>query len=89
MNAQQREYLRLALLRVLDANATRFGLGVTALASLVRVDGCQPTDGEAELELAYLEDKGLIVRLDKPISPENPVWRISALGRDLLAERGL
>src|SRR4030095_1075949 len=32
MNPQQRELFRLALLRVLDANQTRYGLGLTALA---------------------------------------------------------
>ncbi len=30
-----------------------------------------------------------VVRVPKPISPELTTWRISAAGRDFLAERGL
>ena len=39
MNAEQRELFRLALLRVLDANHTRYGLGVAALCHLAGLFG--------------------------------------------------
>jgi hypothetical protein len=36
-------------------------------------------------ELGYLRDKGFIEAAPKVISPENPAWRITAAGRDLVA----
>ncbi len=40
-------------------------------------------------ELVYLMDKGLVVVVAKQLSPENKRWRITAAGRDFLAEQGL
>ncbi len=85
MTTLQRELFRLALLRVLDANQTRFGLGAAALASLVCEFGFTPGAAETEIELRYLHDKGLVTPLSKVLSPENRVWRITASGRDCLA----
>jgi hypothetical protein len=84
---QQRELFRTALLRILDANHTRFGLTVQALCHLMPVFGFfKSKPDEAEKEIAYLEDKGYIALVTKPISPENAAWRITAAGRDFLAE---
>lgn len=74
MNSQQKELFRLALLRALHANQTRFGLSAEALRHLVSPFGFHRLDArETERELLYLEDKGLIVELAKTVSPENRV----------------
>jgi hypothetical protein len=89
MNPERRELFRLALLRVLDANHTRFGLGLPALGHLAGSFGFPtPSDSELERELQYLEDKAQITPVLKGISPENRAWRITAAGRDYLAEAG-
>ena len=87
MSPEKRELLRLALLRVLDANHTRYGLGLTALGHLGLSFGFfSATTAELERELHYLEDKGYVTAVFKVISPENRVWRITAAGRDFLAQ---
>ena len=87
MNAEQRELFRTALLRVLDANHTRFGLGIQALEHLIAHFGFpNPAIRDLERELQYLNDKAHIVAVYKDISPENRTWRITAAGRDFLAE---
>lgn len=86
MNPQNRELLRLALLRVLDANSTRYGLGLEALRHLAASFGFYlPESDRVEAELRYFEDKGLATQIVKQISPENRAWRITAAGRDFLA----
>lgn len=86
MNPQTRELLRLALLRVLEANPTRYGLGIEALRHLVYAFGFSLPEAECvENEIRYFEDKGFVTGIAKPISPENRVWRITAAGRDFLA----
>lgn len=87
LNPQQREDLRVAMLEVLEANATRHGLGIVGLAFLVKRFGFEPTNAQVLAEMTYLEDRHLVVCLDKVISPENKFWRITAAGRDFLAER--
>ena len=89
MNAEQRELFRRALLEVLEANNTRFGLGSAALRHLIRPYGFErPEEKEVREEVGYLEDKGLVAEVLKGVSPENRAWRITAAGRDYLAERG-
>ena len=86
MTNDQRELFRTALLRILDANHTRFGLTVQALCHLMPVFGFfKSKPDEAERELEYLKDKGHVALVPKPISPENRAWRITAEGRDFLA----
>jgi len=87
MDTEQRELFRLALLRIFDANQTRYGLGLAALGHLGRSYGFFNSGApQLERELRYLQDKGYIGQLFKTISPENRVWRITAAGRDFLAE---
>jgi hypothetical protein len=40
-------------------------------------------------EMQYLVDRGLVTLAPKTISPENTAWRITASGRDFLAEQGV
>ncbi len=89
MNATQREALRIALIKnILDAGA--MGLRLNIVAALVRAGGFpHVTDQEFANETAYLADKGLIDRAAKTISPENPIWRITADGRDYAASAGI
>ena len=89
MTPEKRELYRIALLRVLDANETQWGLGAPALAVHVAVFGFPGLGAEpASAELRYLEDKGFVKMNSKAISPENQTWRITAAGRDWLAENG-
>jgi hypothetical protein len=87
MKPQQRELLRLALLRVLEANATAYGLGLEALCHLAAPFGfVEPDAAAVAMEIQYLEDKGFVLPVNKVVSPENRAWRISAAGRDSLAQ---
>jgi hypothetical protein len=82
------EHLRLSLLRFLDDNPTRYGLPAPFLLQMARSEGRPRLAPETlAAELQYLEDKGLIVSVLKTISPENRAWRITATGRDHLAEQ--
>lgn len=84
MNEAQLELFRAAILRVLDANSTRYGLTAEALvAHLPRFGFQEPTDA-VERELAYLQDKGFAAPTNKPLNPRNTAWRITAQGRDVL-----
>jgi hypothetical protein len=87
MNAAEREQLRLSLMRYLDANATAYGLGEGLLLQMCRSEG-RPELRAAEVraELQYLEDKGLVARVGKAISPENRTYRLTAAGRDAHAD---
>jgi hypothetical protein len=88
MTTQQREQIRLGLLRYCDA-ADEYGLAASLLLQFVRNEGLRRVTAESlDAELAYLADKGLLAAVRKTISPENRSWRITAAGRDLLAERG-
>lgn len=87
MTNEQRELFRQAILRVLDSNNTRFGLGVSAVQhSTVLFGFPSPKASDVSAELQYLADKNLIVECLKGISPENRAWRITAAGRDYLAQ---
>jgi hypothetical protein len=87
MKPHQRELLRLALLRVLEANATPYGLGIEALRHLASQFGfLSPESAAVALEVQYLEDKGFVLPVNKVVSPENRAWRITAAGRDSLAQ---
>jgi hypothetical protein len=89
MNIEQRELYRIALLRVLEANETQWGLSASVLAVHVAVFGFRGLGTElASTELRYLQDKGFVKVPSKAISPENETWRITAAGRDWLAQNG-
>lgn len=88
MNPEQRELFRLAILRVLDANNTRFGLGRSAIAHTTGIFGFpSPKTEELTAALQYLEGKKLIYEVLKGISPENQAWKITAEGTDFVAQQ--
>ena len=88
MNAQQLELFRLALLRVADLNPAPWGLLPAAFAVHVKQFGFSPEPEDTIRELEYLEEKGFLKVPGKNISPENRAWKITATGRDELAQRG-
>ena len=89
MTAPQRELYRAALLRVLEANGTQWGLSTVVVAVHVATFGFPGLGAEvASNELRYLQDKGFVNVHSKAISPENQTWRITAAGRDWLAQNG-
>ncbi len=89
MNTQQREQIRLSVLRY-GESADQFGLAASLLLQFLRNEGFRAlTREQLQREILYLADKGFLVAVNKPISPENPAWRITAAGRDFLATRNL
>lgn len=89
MNPQLREKLQEAILRVLDANHTRFGLGVDAVTLHASCEGFAKLHrAQVEIELEYLAEKGLVEPVGKTLEPAHRVWKRTAAGRDYLSERG-
>ena len=89
MTPATRELFRIALLRILEANETRYGLSATAVAMHVGVYGFRGVSEDTILaELRYLFDKGFVATPVKELSPENKTWQITANGRDWLATNG-
>lgn len=88
----QTELYHLALLRVLDGNATRFGLIEPALRTLVRAEGFEPTERELTDALDYMADPevGFVTQVNKgQFNSANRAWKITARGTNQLRERGL
>lgn len=88
MTPAARELFRLAILRVLDANHSAYGITPPTIGVLVAEFGFGPRPDETQKELDYLADKFFVSVVGKTISPENRAWRITASGRDELAQRG-
>jgi len=87
MNPADREHLRLSLLRFLAENPTRWGFNAALLLQMARNEGQRAANREDIVaELEYLADKKLVAPVQKQISPENRAWRITAEGRDHLAQ---
>lgn len=87
--AQARELLRTCLLTSADA-AGRYGLSEELALIGTRKYGLRSaTVEDIQEEIQYLADKGFLVEVEKQISPENKSWRITATGRDWLANQGL
>lgn len=86
MNAQIRQLLRITLLLV--ARSAPLGLTAEFAQVAVRMRSIVAEGEEIREEIQYLVDKGLLTQVDKVISPEIKAWRITAAGRDFLAEGG-
>lgn len=85
---EQREQLRLSLLRFLEGNTTRFGLPTAVLLQMARSEGRSALESrQVEAELEYLAEKGFVAEALKGISPENRNWRVTANGRDFVASQ--
>lgn len=86
MTAEQRNILRVTLLLV--ARSAPLGLTLAFAPTALRVRSIQATTDEIGDEIAYLCDKGMLAPVPKKLSPEIKAWRITAEGRDHLAEEG-
>jgi hypothetical protein len=88
MNAEQTEQFRKDILGVLDANRTRYGLGIVTIAyHLIPLGFTAKIFGGADKlhaaladELQYLTDKGFVEEAGKQISRENRAWRLTESG---------
>jgi hypothetical protein len=86
---EQREVLQVAILRVLDANHSRFGLSLDAVTLHVSGYGFpRITRDDVDVELEYLMGKQLVETANKTLEPANRAWKRTAAGRDYLSERG-
>jgi hypothetical protein len=82
---QTREQVRMSLVRY-AAEAGARGLSASLLYQFVRSEYRRTFSAQdLAAEIQYLIDKGLLGGVDKPISPENAVFRVTAAGRDWLA----
>lgn len=88
MKAEQKETFRMAILRVLDSNNTRFGLNLTAICHLMGIYGFpNPNPEEVADEVEYLSRRELVVEVLKVVSRENRAWRITQAGIGFLDAR--
>lgn len=81
-----REFRVNLLLQLRSAN--RLGLAKSELQVGARTGGFrEATPADVENELGYLTDKGQVAPVDQEISPEVESFRITAAGRDWLAQQ--
>lgn len=89
MNAAQQELFDLALLRVLDANRTRYGLTVAAIGHLMAEFGFPSPDQNVVLDrIEYLGNKKLLEEVSKIIGKANRAWRITEAGLNHVDQHG-
>lgn len=87
MTEEQKELFRKAVLRVLDANRTRYGLGLSAVGHLLTQFGFGQAKSEELAEAVdYLERKGLVIEVMKSVNRSNRAWRIEEAGIAYLDE---
>ena len=95
MTAIQKELFRKAVLRVLDSNRTRYGLGLVAIGHLLAPYAFTARDFESAQSfsnaiadaLQYLGDKKFCEEVGKAISQENRAWRITEAGLAFIDEQ--
>jgi hypothetical protein len=78
-----------ALLKVLDANNTPWGLQAPALCMFAREFGFAPSEPETVSRMEYLTAKGMAREVPKELSRANRLWKITDAGRRYLDEQGL
>lgn len=88
MSPELKEQFRMAILKVLDANNTRFGLTVPAVSHMLPMFGfSHPKAEEVADEMEYLSKKELITEVLKVVSRENRAWRITQEGSGFVDSR--
>jgi hypothetical protein len=85
---EKTELFDIALLRVLDANNTLWGLQAQALGMFTREFGFSPSTSETVNRLEYLTGKGMVEDVAKVLSKANRAWKITSTGRRYLDEQG-
>lgn len=87
MTPATRETVRTKLLLLLAA-ASELGLTDESLHLQLRLAGLNVSAEESRAETVYLADKGFVAGVSKDLSPELRRTRITAAGRDVLAQQG-
>jgi hypothetical protein len=89
VNAAQEELFDLAILRVLDANRTRYGLGLPALAHLIPQFGFPHPDVNVIADrIEYLTNKNRVEEVLKEVNKANRAWRITEAGINHVDQHG-
>jgi hypothetical protein len=84
-----RELVRISLLRYAAAGGPR-GVTSSLLMQYVRVEFRKEFSADdLQAEIQYLVDKDMLAPVGKTLSPELTIWRVTATGRDYLAQEGL
>ncbi len=78
-----------AILQVLEANNTRFGLTAQAIGTFARAYGFAPEEKETLDRLEYLAGKNLAAEVPKIIDKSFRAWKITAAGRQYLDDHYL
>jgi hypothetical protein len=74
--------LRAAILRILDANNSRWGLSPNAVAIMLAAEGFAGTpESEAREHLDWLLDHRWVLVANSPLDPTGRHYRITAEGR--------
>jgi hypothetical protein len=85
-----KEVFRNSLLKILDGNRARYGLGVMALqANLIRFGVTAAQEAEVLDGVGYLTEKGLIEEVPRLVNRENRTWRITTRGIAYIDENNL
>jgi hypothetical protein len=85
---EKTELFDTALLRVLDANNTPWGLQAPAVGMFAREFGFTPSSAETIRRLEYLTAKGMVEEVPKTLGKANRAWKITDAGRRYLDEQG-
>jgi hypothetical protein len=83
------ELFAAAVLKVLDANNTRFGLTMPAIRLFVRQFAFNPSEEETIDALEYLAGKRLVEEAPKVLVKINRAWKITDAGRQYLDDYNL
>jgi hypothetical protein len=78
-----------AILQVLEANNTRFGLTACAIGTFSRAYGFGPEEKDTLDRLEYLAGKNLAAEVPKIIDRNFRAWKITAAGRQYLDDHNL
>jgi hypothetical protein len=78
-----------AVLKVLEANNTQFGLSAPALRMLVRQFGFNASEAELVEALEYLTGKGLVGEVAKTLAKAFRNWKITDAGRRYVDENNI
>jgi hypothetical protein len=89
MSHNQLELFAAAVLKVLDANNTQFGLTTPAIRLMVRQFGFNPSEAETINALEYLAGKGFVGQTPKVLVRVNRAWKITDEGRQYLDDYNL
>jgi hypothetical protein len=88
-NSSNMELFDQAILQVMQANNTRFGLTAQAIGTFSRAYGFAPEERETLDRLEYLAGKNLAAEVPKIIDKTFRAWKITDAGRQYLDENNL